>query len=60
MELLKKRRKRVYTHLSRADPLKAALCVYWAGPMSDRAQSGYCFFEESNGILLQLFMEENI
>ena len=31
MELLKKRRKRVYTHLSRAGPLKAALCVYWAG-----------------------------
>lgn len=60
MELLKKRRKRVYTHLSRAGPLKAALCVYWVGPVSDRAQSGYCFFEESNGILLQLFMEENI
>lgn len=26
--------------------------------MSDRAQSGYCFFEESNGILLQLLMEK--
>lgn len=56
--MLKKRRKEVCTHLSTAGPLKAALCVCWAGPMSDRAQSGYCFFEESNGILLQLLMEK--
>lgn len=60
VDLLKKNRKGVYTQLSTAWLLKAVLCVCWAGPVSDRAQSDYCSLEESNGILLQLFMEENI
>lgn len=60
MDLVKKRGEGVNAHLSTAGLLKASLCVCWAGPMSGRAQSGYCFFEESNDILLQLFMEENI
>lgn len=40
--------------------LKAGLCLGWAGPLANRAQSGYCLFGKSYGILLQLFMEENI
>lgn len=40
--------------------VKAGLCVCWAGPMAQRAQWGHCLFGKSYGILLQLFMEENI
>lgn len=53
MDLVEKRRKGVCAHLSTAGLLKASLCVCWDGPLSGRAQSGYCFFEESNDILLQ-------
>lgn len=40
--------------------MKAGLCVRWAGPMADRAQSGYCLLGKSYSILLQSFMEEKI
>lgn len=40
--------------------VKAGLCVCWAGPVAHRAQSSYCLFGKSGGILLQLFMEGKI